>query len=185
MNTTLVGIDAMCARLMDSEEHAVESAIPEVAEDAVELIRQMFSEITRLKEANRNLVSVSDETTGIPRFPLMNGGKNPENYTAEASRTGDAGIYNEVRIGVFKESDNVCLADVLVGLNDAGEPRILVTADGNGDNEAAFVIYPLRPAEEALSSWAKEPSAPSTPFVMPVMTEEAMNTGTVYPGRSS
>lgn len=32
-------IDVICDRLLDSEEHAVESAIPQVAEDAVDLIR--------------------------------------------------------------------------------------------------------------------------------------------------
>jgi len=34
-------IDKMCQRLLDSEEHAVESAIPQVAEDAVILFKEL------------------------------------------------------------------------------------------------------------------------------------------------
>lgn len=41
--------DLICERLLDSEEHAVEAAIPPVAEDAVELIRQLQQEIKELK----------------------------------------------------------------------------------------------------------------------------------------
>lgn len=41
MDVSQEDIDAICDRLLDSEEHAVESAIPEVAEDAVQLIRKL------------------------------------------------------------------------------------------------------------------------------------------------
>jgi len=42
-------INAICARLLDSEEHAVEAAIPAIAEDAVELIQKLASERNNLQ----------------------------------------------------------------------------------------------------------------------------------------
>lgn len=42
-------IDSVCERLLDSEEHAVEAAIPPIAEDAVELIRALQQAIKELR----------------------------------------------------------------------------------------------------------------------------------------
>lgn len=100
-----------------------------------------------------------DASVAIPRFNMLHSGDNPGGYTAEASRTGDAGIYEEVRIGIFKGGDRECLGDVLVGLTEEGEPRVLVTTDGKGEEEASFVIYPLRPADEACLRWDDAPGA--------------------------
>lgn len=44
----------ICARLVDSEEHAVESAIPPIAEDAVDLIRRLASALAEAKAASAN-----------------------------------------------------------------------------------------------------------------------------------
>jgi hypothetical protein len=41
-------VDDICSRLLDSEEHATESAIPQVAEDAVEIIRALDAERSNL-----------------------------------------------------------------------------------------------------------------------------------------
>ena len=43
-------IDVICDRLLDSEEHAVESAIPQVAEDAVEVIRSLAADALRFRK---------------------------------------------------------------------------------------------------------------------------------------
>lgn len=88
----------------------------------------------------------------VPRFRLMHSGMNPHQYEVEASRTGDAGIYEEVRISVFDRYAN-CVADTLVGLTENGEVRVLVTADGDGNNEHRIAIYPTRRADDAIERW--------------------------------
>lgn len=85
----------------------------------------------------------------IPRFRLLNDSNNPDGYTAEAARTGDAGVYEEVRIGIFKGNDNECLGDVLVGVDSKGEPRVLLSSGGFGD-EQSHAFYPMRNAEKAV-----------------------------------
>lgn len=47
-------VEDICARLLDSEEHACESAVPQVAEEAVVLIRALGAEICRLQAAAAN-----------------------------------------------------------------------------------------------------------------------------------
>lgn len=91
-----------------------------------------------------------DLAGAIPRFKLLHSGENPNEYTVDVSRTGDTGIYEELRVGVFKGDGKECLADVLVGLTEGGEPRVMITAGGDGENEHAFAVYPLRDADEAL-----------------------------------
>jgi len=94
-----------------------------------------------------------NENTGesIPGFDLLNDGKNPGSYTADASRSGDRDIYNEVRIGIYKDNGQECVADMLVGLDSTNmEPRVLVTTGGNGDGEHTFAIYPLRTPDESV-----------------------------------
>jgi hypothetical protein len=54
-------MDAICQRLLDSVEHAVEAAIPPVAEDAVEAIRTLAAECARLVAEKLDLVSQRDE----------------------------------------------------------------------------------------------------------------------------
>lgn len=94
--------------------------------------------------------AVTLEGGKIPRFTLKHGGKS-FGYVAEAARTGDDGIYDEVRIGVFKsDAPNVCVADVLVGLTEDGEIRFLATTDGEGDGDARVAIYPQRRHDQAV-----------------------------------
>lgn len=54
-------IDEICHRLLDSEEHAVESAIPPVAEDAVEIIRSLNAECGRLEAHVQDRIAHRDE----------------------------------------------------------------------------------------------------------------------------
>lgn len=82
------------------------------------------------------------ETRQITRFQLLHSGHNATGYTAEAERTGDEGIYEEARISVFHAED--CVADVLAGLSESGEPRFLITCGGKGDGDHNIAVYPLR-----------------------------------------
>lgn len=90
------------------------------------------------------------ETRQITRFQLLNQGHNAAGYTAEATRTGDEGIYEEARITLFHEQD--CVADVLAGLSEAGEPRFLITCGGMGDGDHNIAVYPLRELRHAVDT---------------------------------
>ncbi len=85
----------------------------------------------------------------IPRMALRNGGSNPNGYTAEATYTGDPGIYDELRISIFDREDD-CVGDVLVGLTTEGEPRVLVTTGNAGDGDHNVSIYPCRHIDDAV-----------------------------------
>lgn len=93
--------------------------------------------------------------TTIPRFEMCHSGQNPEGYKVEAMRDGDPGIYNELRVGVFDKT-GACVADVLVGLTDGGEPRVLLSTDGDADTQK-IAVYPLREAAEASELWEDAP----------------------------
>lgn len=117
---------------------AVESTLP------VDHLAALIEEATRPKE---------EGTETIPRFALRHGvGGNPDGYTCDAGRSGDRGIYDEARAGIYSP-DGACVGDVLVGLDEHGEPRVLVTADGNGDGDHAYAIFPLRPKDSAIQKF--------------------------------
>ena len=110
------------------------------------------SDIEEKRKAMELLEKMIEERTQIPRFSLLHSGNNAGGYTAEASLTGDSGIYEEVRISAFnKEGD--CCADVLLTLSDEGNgaPLIYVTADGEGNSDHQITIRPLLPAYEAVT----------------------------------
>lgn len=48
-NTDDTKIDSICQRLLDSEEHAVEAAIPPIAEEAFWLIKELQAKIKALQ----------------------------------------------------------------------------------------------------------------------------------------
>lgn len=56
-------INTICDRLLDSEEHAVESAIPQVAEDAVEVIRSLAADALRFRKLKALLQAAYDGNT--------------------------------------------------------------------------------------------------------------------------
>lgn len=111
-------------------------------EDVPGFLEQEADAFVRFFSAGKNQAA-------IPRFELLHSGQNQAGYRVEAMRDGDPGIYNELRVGVF-DKDGGCVADVLVGLTEGGEPRVMLTAGGDGENEHAFAVYPLRDADEAL-----------------------------------
>jgi hypothetical protein len=85
----------------------------------------------------------------LPTFELMNEGKNPEGYTANAIRSGDSGIYNEISVCIFNK-ESKCIGDILIGLTQHGEPRVLVSKDGDCDGDK-IAVYPLRKQENMIS----------------------------------
>lgn len=54
-------VDEICGRLLNSDEHAGEAAIPDVAEDAVEFIRRLSDTLGQVEAEKQNLVSERDE----------------------------------------------------------------------------------------------------------------------------
>lgn len=109
------------------------------------------ADLEEKRQAMTLLEKILEDGTQIPRFTLLNSGNNAGGYTAEASLTGDSGIYEEVRISAFnKEGD--CCADVLLTLSDSGNgaPVVYVTANGDGNGDHQITIRPLLPANEAV-----------------------------------
>lgn len=56
-----LAVDMICDRLLDSEEHACEAAVPPVAHDAVVAIRALSDECGRLEARLQDIVSHRDE----------------------------------------------------------------------------------------------------------------------------
>ena len=81
-------IDVICARLLDSEEHAVDSAIPQVAEDAVDLIRMLETDALRFRKLVALLQSTYDansaEFDGLTVYcSMLSGWRNERTVKAE------------------------------------------------------------------------------------------------------
>lgn len=79
-------------------------------------------------------------------FPALNGGKNLKGIVLRAEPTGDRGIYQE--IAVRARRNGKAIGDVLVGLDDKGNLRVLVTADGDGESDHALALFPERGAAD-------------------------------------
>ena len=81
----------------------------------------------------------------------MYDGENPENVKLVAEVPGDPGIYQEISVSAFK--GNKCIADVIVGINEDGEVRVLITIDGDGDGDKEIAVYPERPRDQAVKKY--------------------------------
>ena len=88
------------------------------------------------------------EEKNILRCEAMHSGQNPQGIRLEGELTGDPGIYQEMRISAFKGKE--CIGDILVGLDEAGELRVMATADNAGDDDHQILIFPQRPADDAV-----------------------------------
>ena len=66
-------------------------------------------------------------------------------YRTTAEFTGDPGIYEELRVGIF-DLQGECVGDALFTLTEEGEPRVLLTTEGNGNDDHNLVWFPLREA---------------------------------------
>ncbi|MCK5307118.1 MAG: hypothetical protein KAJ73_00770 [Zetaproteobacteria bacterium] len=85
----------------------------------------------------------------ITRLNLLHNGANPHDIRADAEVTGDVGLYNELRMGAYGP-DGECIADVLMGLDEHGELRVLITTDGKGEEDHNIAVYPLRDVNQAI-----------------------------------
>lgn len=78
--------------------------------------------------------------------PVVYAGK-PTKYKVVAEPAGEKGAYHELRVGFFDEKGK-CVGDAYFTVDsDTGEPRILITADGEGDGDPAIEVFPLRSIE--------------------------------------
>ena len=73
-------------------------------------------------------------------------------YTVRGELSGDTGIYDELRVGIFNPQ-NECVGDVFFTLTEQGEPRALLTTKGNGDGDHDLVWFPLRETREAVENY--------------------------------
>ena len=86
------------------------------------------------------------------KHELLYQGKNPRGYLVESSieensvESGDG--YRELRVGIFAPSGR-CVADIFIGLED-DEPRVLVTANEEGDGDHLIAVYPARHVRKAV-----------------------------------
>jgi hypothetical protein len=83
---------------------------------------------------------------------LVYQGKEGE-YTVRGEFSGDAGIYDELRVSIFNPQDE-CVGDAFFTLTEDGEPRALLTTKGNGDGDHDLVWFPLRETGKAVESYA-------------------------------
>jgi len=66
-------VNEICNRLLDSEEHAVESAVPPVAEDAVEVIRDLAADALRFRKLMMLLQKFCDNNARYARLTVPDG----------------------------------------------------------------------------------------------------------------
>ncbi len=93
------------------------------------------------------LTGITDNHLKVPVLVYQ---KKETSYSLTASTTGDADIYKEMAVSINRRSDGVCVADIYFSATEDGEPKVLVTTDGEGDGDHNITIYPLRPIKEAV-----------------------------------
>lgn len=94
------------------------------------------------------------------RVPLIWQGKNPMGLEAQGSvETNDPDNqgYLEVAICCYRKNERSgeeeLIADILVGLCEKGDIRVLVTTNSEGDGDHNIAIYPMRPTELAVEAF--------------------------------
>jgi hypothetical protein len=75
-------------------------------------------------------------------FPSVHSGKNPHDIWIKAEPSGDPGLYQEIAVSANIRAD--CIADVIVGLNEHGELRVLLTMANQGDGDKKIAVFPQR-----------------------------------------
>lgn len=79
---------------------------------------------------------------------LVYQGKKGE-YSVQAEKTGDTGIYDELGVSIVNKAGN-CVGYAYFLVNEEGKPRVLLTADGDGDGDPQLTYFPLRSKHEAI-----------------------------------
>lgn len=95
------------------------------------------------------MVNVRFSSDSDDRIDLFSCGENPQKLTAEVALAGDDSWHQALRVSVINAAGE-CVGDVYVGLSDQGELRVLLTADGKGDDAHSIAVYPQRPAASAV-----------------------------------
>ena len=79
-------------------------------------------------------------------FLARNAGKNPKAIRLRTEPSGDGTTYLEIAVRAFRNSK--AIADILVGLDEHGNLRVVCTANGEGDSDHAVALFPELPAAE-------------------------------------
>lgn len=138
------GVDP--SRMGDSAVDDIQKEIVKAAERRdFNAVRMLAKELSR--RATERMLDRNRQVISVPLVYESNGGAG---LVAEASWTGDKGLYEEVRVSVFDKAKD-CVADVLVTLDQEGnEPRVLITSGGDGDGDKNIAVFPMRPASDAV-----------------------------------
>lgn len=84
--------------------------------------------------------------------PIVYAG-DPTKYKVVAEPAGEKDAYHELRVGFFDKKGK-CVADAYFTVDsETGEPRILITADGEGDGDPAIEVFPLRSVEAVVKRY--------------------------------
>ena len=72
-------------------------------------------------------------------------------YSLQVSQSGDAPNFkNEFFVSYF-DGERTCVADIFFTVDaKTGEPKVYITADGDGDGDKKITVYPMRAAEKAV-----------------------------------
>lgn len=133
-------IDMICARLLDSDEHSGESAIPQVAQNAVDLIRGLEADALRFRKLVALLQSAynadSSEFDGFTAYcSMLSGWRNERTVKAEITWREDcdadlnlASVLDKIEMGT---SDQMMfsLADAILGQQKEASVNQMDVAD--------------------------------------------------------
>ena len=82
-------------------------------------------------------------------FPARYDGKNPRKIILHAEPLCGDEPYQEIAIQA-KLPDGTLVADIVFGVNDAGEVRAICTTGGDGDGDHDIAVYPERNVSAAV-----------------------------------
>lgn len=97
----------------------------------------------------RETPSQNDEPKMGTAVELIYQGKKGD-YVVKAEKTGDTGIYDELGVSILNSKTGECIGYLYFLLTEQGEPRVLLTSEGNGDGDPQLTYFPLRSKEKAI-----------------------------------
>lgn len=114
----------------------------DVDPDAMAEIRK-FAE--GLHAAEQRVLQKARYTDQAFEVYALHGGTNPREIMLEASTAGDPGVFHEINVSAH--IGERCIADIVIGIDESGEVRILSTVCGHGENDHTIAVYPERSDE--------------------------------------
>lgn len=79
-------------------------------------------------------------------FPAATSRANPTKIRLRAEPSGDGRDYREIAVRAWR--GRKAIADILVGLDQQGNLRLVCTANGEGDGNHAIAVFPELPPEK-------------------------------------